>query len=108
MLDAVQAKISFDQKGILTSDITLPVITKSRQKEDYGMLEASGIEREWYQQAESFGEYCKGKTIEEIKATSMDDGGHPTDEDLAASVTMHVNDSIKALEQALEQWADQN
>ena len=108
ILDAIQAKISFDRKGNLTSDISLPVITKARQKEDYGMLVASGIEREWYQQAESFGEYCKGKTLEEIIATSMDDGGHPTDEDLAASVTMHVNDSIKVLEQAAGRADDHN
>lgn len=108
ILDAIQAKISFDRKGKLISDISLPVITKARQKEDYGMLVASGIEREWYQQAESFGEYCKGKTMEEIKATSMDDGGHPTDEYLAASVTMHVNDSIRVLEQAAGRADDHN
>lgn len=102
VVDAIQAKIDFDQNGLITSNISKEVITKTALKYDYGMLIASGIGKEWYEQAESFAYYTQGRTIQEVNKIPLDDGGHPMDLDLAASVTMHVNDSIAALNKAVE------
>lgn len=90
ILDASQGKVNFDTTGAITSDLTVDPQTKQELKDAYGMKGKSGIGKEWYEQANSFADFAKGKTVAEIKGISLSEG-RPADADLAASVTVHVN-----------------
>ncbi len=101
VIDAIQSKVNFDATGKITSDIKAEVKTKNELGEAYGMKKASGIGKEWNEQAAAFAAYVKGKTIAEVKAIALDAEGHPTAADLKASVTVHVNDLIVAIDKAV-------
>ena len=80
--------------------------TKSERGSEYGMKDTSAqigkIEggAEWYEQAKAFEDYCKGKTIDEIKATEVVDGAAKEGTDLAAGCTIHITDFLTAVEKA--------
>jgi hypothetical protein len=63
------------------------------------MKSASGIGKEWYEQANAFAAYATGKSVDEIKGIALTEG-KPADADLAASVTVHVNAFIEDIEKA--------
>jgi hypothetical protein len=100
IIDASQAKVTFDAAGMLTVDVASTFPTKNELGDDYGMKVASGIQKEWYEQAAAFAAFATGKSIDDVKGVSMDAEGVVTDEELAASVTVHVGDFIKCLELA--------
>jgi hypothetical protein len=100
IIDGSQAKVTFDAAGKLIVDVAAEFITKNELGDDYGMKMASGIGKEWYEQAAAFAAFATGKTIDDVKGVSMDAEGVVTDEELAASVTVHVGDFIKCLEMA--------
>ena len=89
-IDAVQAKVAFDASGAVTSDLTAPVQTKNELGESYGMVAWGGAIAEWDQQAASFAAYVTGKTAEEVSGIAVDESTHPTDADLASSVTIAI------------------
>jgi len=89
-IDASQGSVNFDTTGAITSDITVAPQTKQEIKDGYGMKAASSIGKEWYEQANAFAEYAKGKTSEELNGIALTEGV-PSDADLAASVTVHVS-----------------
>lgn len=104
--DNAQTKINFNVEGKVTSDKAVPAQSKQQLKEGYGMLKASGIGKEWYQQADAFAQWCIGKTLDEVKGlkTKKVDDSHPMVPDiseLASSVTISVGDYIAALEKAV-------
>ncbi len=88
----------YDNEGTKITD------TKSERGTDYGMTQASGIKKEWNEQAEAFEAYCKGKTLDEIaKVETMDyHGGKApaTGTDLAAGCTIVIDDFLAALAKA--------
>lgn len=90
IIDAVQAKVAFDQTGTITSDITAPVSTKNQLGEQYGMVAWGGAIAEWDQQAASFAAYITGKTPAEVAGIAVDETTAPTDADLASSVTIKI------------------
>ena len=45
--------------------------TKEELKEAYGMKAMSGIQKEWFEQAETLEKFVIGKTIEEVKAIEV-------------------------------------
>ena len=90
MIDAVQAKVSFDAAGVVTADLTAPVQTKNELGESYGMVAWGGAIAEWNQQAASFAAYVTGKSPEEVSGIAVDESTHPTDADLASSVTIAI------------------
>ena len=92
VIDSVQATVKFDAKGQITSDINAPVQTKLELKDAYGMIKASKIGKEWYQQAESFCAYATGKTVEEVANLAVTEKGGAVDADLVSSVTIGVTD----------------
>lgn len=101
-IDVVQAKVAYDSKGALKTDVAAGVKTKKQLGEDYGMRKASAIGKEWFEQIAAFEEYITGKTIDEIKAmpTKVKDENHPKVPDvaeLASSCTMNVGDYIDAV-----------
>jgi hypothetical protein len=100
IIDASQAKVTFDAAGMLTVDVAAMFPTKNELGDDYGMKVASSIEKEWYEQAAAFAAFATGKSIDDVKGVSMDAEGLVTDEELATQVTVHVGDFIKCLELA--------
>ncbi len=104
--DNAQTKVNFDATGKVTSDKAAPVKSKQQLKEEYGMLKASKIGKEWYQQADAFAEWCIGKTLDEVKGlkTKKVNDDHPSVPDVAelnSSVSITVNDYQAALEKAV-------
>jgi hypothetical protein len=100
ILDASQGKVNFSTAGVISTDLTVPVQTKQELKDAYGMKKASGIGKEWYEQANAFANYCKGKSISDIKGIAVDEEGRATNADLTASVTVHVAPFISNIEKA--------
>ena len=54
VIDSVQAKVSFDAAGTVTSDLSAPVQTKNQLGDNYGMKAYAGSTYEWNEQAASF------------------------------------------------------
>lgn len=104
-IDVVQAKVAFDEAGMITSDKAAEVKTKRDLGDAYGMKKASGIGREWYEQADAIQKWMIGKTAEQIKGMKLKavEGGNVSDEaDLATGATIHIDDFIKAAVKAIE------
>lgn len=105
IIDTAQTKINFDNQGKVTSDRKAEYKTKLELKDAYGMVKASSIKKEWYQQAEALGKWMVGKSIDDIKAmkTMKKDDSHPAVPDvpeLKSSVTVSVQDYIAAVVEA--------
>jgi len=92
VIDSSQSNVKFDATGKITSDLNAAYMTKNELKEDYGMKAASGIGKEWYEQAAAFAEYVVGKTVDEVNGVAVDESGHPAEADLTASVTISIAD----------------
>lgn len=91
IINASQANVNFDTTGKITTDLTVPVITKNEIGDAYGMKKASAIGKEWYEQAAAFAAYVTGKTVAEVQGIAVDKGV-PTGSDLTSSVTIHITD----------------
>lgn len=89
-IDSLQAKVTFDATGAITSDIAAPIPTKNELGDAYGMKAYGGATYEWDQQAESFCRFVTGKTLSEVAGLATADG-YAADADLAASVTIRVS-----------------
>ena len=100
ILDAVQATVSWDTTGTITSDLSEDTTTKHDLKDNYGMTAVSQV-GEWYQQADAFMGYVKGMTAEQVAAIPMDDKTAPTDENLTAGCTMKIGPYVKVVGKAL-------
>ena len=90
VIDSVQAKVSFDAEGKITSDTSAAVATKNELGENYNMVKYGGAIAEWNEQAASFASYVTGKTPAEVAGIAVDESTHPTGADLASSVTIAV------------------
>lgn len=101
IIDAVQANVGFNQSGEITSDLSVEPKTKNELGDDYGMVVASSIGKEWYEQANAFAQYAVGKTVEEIKGIALDEEGRAAESELTSSVTIHVGPFITIIEKAL-------
>lgn len=104
IVDNAQTKVKLDKDGKVTSDKAAEYKTKDELKEEYGMLKASKIGKEWYQQAEALAKWMKGKTTDEIKSMKTkksEEGSLVADiAELTSSVTMSVGDYLEAAEEA--------
>ncbi len=100
-IDQAQTKIEFSKEGKIVTPLDSVFVAKREMGADYGMAKASGIGKEWNEQADAFAAYVAGKTVEEVKGIAVNEEGAPTDEDLASSVTVHVTDFIAAIEKAV-------
>ncbi len=99
-LDGSQSNVNFDAKGVITSDLKAAPKTKQELGYDYGMKKASGIGKEWFEEADAFAKYVKGKTASEVKGIAVDAEGKATDEDLISSVTVRVAPLLAIVEKA--------
>lgn len=89
LIDAVQAKVTFNASGEVTSDVTAPVQTKNELGEAYGMKAYAGSQYEWNEQAANFSAYVTGKTPADVAGIAVAEG-KPTDTDLASGVTIAI------------------
>lgn len=99
--DCTQAKFDVTEAGEVTSKGD--IVSKQDQKEAYNMKGASGIGKEWYEQANAYAAWLAGKTAADVAAVETDAEGHngPTDADIAASCTMDVREFNNAVAKAL-------
>lgn len=100
IIDAVQANVTFNAKGEITSDVNAPVITKLNLLDGYGMRKASPIGKEWFEQSQGFCAWITGKTMAEAIAVAVNEKGYPTEADVITSCTMNINDMIIVLKKA--------
>jgi hypothetical protein len=105
MVDTAQTKINFNEEGVITSDKTVEYKTKRDLGNDYGMIKASGIGREWFEQMDAIQEWMKGKTAAQIAAMKVKDTeehGIVSDEtDLTSKATMGVETYLEVVAEAL-------
>lgn len=100
-MDVAQTKMDITDGVANTADIDFR--TKKEKKEDYGMLVASPIQKEWYEQAEAFCAYVIGKTPAEIASLeTKEENGHnvAVDETLYAGCTMDITAFVDAFTKA--------
>ena len=100
VIDAVQADVTFDATGKITTDFTAPVLTKNEKGADYGMVAWGGAIAEWNEQAASFASYITGKTVSEVAGIAVDETTKTTDTDLLSSVTIKIGDFKTLIEKA--------
>ena len=101
-IEAVQANITFNAKGEITSDLGAEVLTKNQIGADYGMASVSSIGKEWNEQTAAFCEYVTGKTVAEVTGIAVNENGAPADEDLASSVTIGIGNFTALIEKAAQ------
>ncbi|HHV95810.1 MAG TPA: hypothetical protein GXX37_04965 [Clostridiaceae bacterium] len=106
-IDTAQTRVPFDASGKLKADLTEPQKTKVELGKDYGMIRASSIGKEWYEQIAELEKWMIGKTIDQVKAMKVKkvDDAHPSvpdEPDLVSKVTISVQDYIAAVEEAVK------
>ena len=99
-IDAIQGKVTFDEKGQLTMEST-EILSKNELGEAYGMKQYSPIGKEWNEQAAAIAQYAEGKTVEELKNGAVDETGAVKDADLASSATIYLGGFISGIETAV-------
>ncbi len=104
--DVQQSKIQFDHEG---KPVNLPeeLLTKLEKGEAYGMVKASEIGKEWFEQIAAFAKYATGKTVDEVLNIPVyeRDANHkqvPDVEELKATVTITVGDYLASLKKAAD------
>ncbi len=95
-IDTAQTKVDFDEDLKILNDKNAEIKTKVELGDAYGMGKVSSIGKEWFEQIEELEKWMVGKTVDQIKSLSTDDGIA----DLTSSVTMVVEDYILGLEKA--------
>lgn len=107
IIDNAQTKVTFDNTGKVTADKAVEYKTKVELGEEYGMVKASSIQKEWFQQADALGKWMVGKTVDEIKAMKVveKDAAHPAVPDVAeltSLVTISVEHYIAAVAESFD------
>ena len=84
------------------NNVTVSADTRSKKelKDEYNMGPVSPIGKEWYEQLEALQVYSLNKTVKDFIGLAVDADGTPTGDDIKASVTVTVNDYLKAVETA--------
>lgn len=101
-LDAVGATLNLDANGVITSDKAAAFPTKNELGADYGMVAYGGAIAEWDAQAAALCDFAVGKTVSELKAGAVDEGGRaPVGSDLASSATIYLGGYVSAIEAAV-------
>ncbi len=100
-IDSLQAKVSFDAAGVITTDLTAPLKTKNELGDAYNMVTYGQAKAEWYEQAASFAAYVTGKTADEVAGIAVSEG-KPADADLSASVTIAIGGFQALIAKALQ------
>ena len=105
-IDVAQTRVNFSTDGKIVTPLDIEVKSKQELGEAYGMKKASGIKKEWNEQADAFAAYVAGKTLEQVKGIAINAEGVPTGSDLTSSVTVHITDLTAAIEKAVNNAKD--
>lgn len=97
VIDSLGATAEFDASGLPVAGGTAEVKTKNELGFDYGMVayNASGIGKEWFEQAAALADYAVGKTVAEVA------GGYSSDVDLATKATIYLGGYVSGIEAAV-------
>jgi hypothetical protein len=106
VIDTAQTKMNFSVEGKMTTALDTVYKSKQQLKEEYGMKGASGIGKEWYEQANALAAYVVGKTVDEVKGIAINEEGAATDAELAASVTVGIDGYLAGIEKAVANAQD--
>lgn len=87
-------KVAVTADGAVADVAGEEVLTKVEKGDAYGMIVASSIGKEFYQQMDALAAWCVGKTVEEAVAT------FDTDADAKAGCTLYAGDFLAALTKA--------
>lgn len=106
-IDVAQTRVAYDADMKVTSDKAAEAKTKKDLGADYGMLRASGIQKEWFEQIAALEEWMVGKTITEINNLKVKevDASHqnvPDVPELTSSVTITVEGYLAVVTEAYE------
>ncbi|NYB74616.1 FMN-binding protein [Sedimentibacter hydroxybenzoicus DSM 7310] len=106
IVDVAQVKVNYDENGTLTTDLAVEPQTKKELKEGYGMVGASSIGKEWFEQMYAFEDWMVGKTVEEITGLKVKerDANHksvPDVPELTSTVTITVEGYQAVVEEAM-------
>ncbi|MCX7709089.1 MAG: hypothetical protein N2484_04500 [Clostridia bacterium] len=106
-IDNAQTKVDFEKDGKVKSDKNAKPKTKKELGKDYGMIKASKIGKEWFEQAEALEKWMIGKTVDEVKSMKVKkvDDAHPNVPDVAdltSKVTISIEDYVFAVEEAFK------
>ena len=74
VIDGVKTAVNFDASGVITTDLSAPVLSKNELGEDYGMKAYGG---------------------------AVDESGHAADADLASVATIYLGGYVSAIEAAV-------
>ncbi len=96
VVDQLEAEADTDN---ITQSIGKEFPTKTMLGDRYAMKGASGIGKEWYEQANAFAEHCVGKTAAEVESSLDAEGKIP---DLSASCTVKATDFVSAVKTAVK------
>ena len=105
-IDSAQTTIEFTKEGKLVTPLDSVFPSRQELGASYGMKAASGIGKEWNEQATALSNYVIGKTIDEVKGIAVTAEGAPADADLASSVTIGIAPYIEAIEKAVANAQD--
>ena len=99
-LDELELTVSGEGSGEV--DLPTDYRTKRQKGEDYPLAAVSSLKKGWAEQADAFGEYLTGKTMDEVKQLKTDDDGKPVDADLLSGCTIAVDTYRDAVVRACE------
>ena len=105
-IDSAQTTIEFTKDGKIATPIDSVFPSRQELGASYGMKAASGIGKEWNEQATALSDYVIGKTIDQVKGIAVTAEGAPADKDLASSVTIGIAPYIQAIEKAVANAQD--
>lgn len=95
----VEVTLKGDDITAIAIDETYEGSTKKALKEDYDMKKASGIGKEWYEQAAFLENYIVEKGID---AVAIDESGYPTGDDVKTGCTMNVKTYLETAKEAVK------
>ncbi len=98
--DGVQTKVSFDEKGVSSTDKGAKVSSKRELGTNYGMVAYGGAAKEWFEQADAFDAACIGKSAGEL--AGLESGGYGIDSLKTAGCTIAISDMVKAAAKAAQ------
>jgi hypothetical protein len=99
VIDSIGATSEFTAAGVPVTAGTVEVKSKNERGFDYGMVAASAIGKEWFEQAAALAAFAEGKTMEQVKAGIA--GGYASDADLATSASIYLGGYVAGMEAAV-------
>jgi len=96
--DTLQAKLTVTDGAFTT--VSGGIETKREMGDAYGMKAASGIRREWYEQADAFDTYTRGKTAAELAGLKLSTDGKT---DAISGCTVAVSGMLKNVVKAAKE-----